>query len=150
MRERSFMNRKGITMIELIVVMAIIAIGAVLIAPNIGAWLPYYRLRSATRDMVSTMRVAHMKAISNSLRYQIFFDIANNNYVLQYQNTGDPVNDGAVQTLPTGVQFNTTFGNIANFFPDSTSTNGNVILNNTKGTTKTIQLLGTTGRIKSE
>ena len=145
------MNKRGITLIELIVVMVIITIGAVLIAPNIGAWLPYYRLRSATRDVVSTMRVAQMKAISNNLRYQISFDIANNNYILQYQNTGGGwVPDGVVQTMPTGVQFNTTFGNIASFFPDSTSTNGNVILNNTKGTTKTIHLLGTTGRIKSE
>jgi len=144
------MNKKGITLLELIIVMVIIAIGAVLTAPNIGGWLPYYRLRSATRDLVSTMRVAQMKAISNNLRYQISFDIGNKSYILQYQNTGGTwVNDGAVQTLPIGVQFNTTFGNIANFFPDSTSTNGNVILNNTKGTTKTIQLLGTTGRIKS-
>jgi hypothetical protein len=96
------------------------------------------------------MRVAQMKAISNNLRYQISFT-ANNNYVLQYQNTGGGwVNDGAVQTMPTGVQFNTTFGNSAIFFQDSTSTSGNVVLNNTKGTTKTIQLLGATGRIKSE
>ena len=145
------MNKKGMTLLELIIVMVIIAIGAVLTAPNIGSWLPNYRLRSATRDMVSTMRVAQMKAISNNLRYQISFDIANNNYILQYQNTGGAwVNDAAVQTLPTGVQFNTTFGNIANFFPDSTSSNGNVVLNNTKGKTKTIQLLGATGRIKSE
>jgi prepilin-type N-terminal cleavage/methylation domain-containing protein len=144
------MNRKGITLIELIVVMVIIAIGAVLIAPNIGAWLPNYRLRGATRDMVSTMRVAQMKAVSNNLRYQISF-IGNNSYVLQYQNTGGGFDyDGAVQTLPTGVQFNTTFGNTANFLADSTSTNGNVTLNNTKGKTKTIQLLGATGRIKSE
>ena len=151
MKERSFMNRKGITLIELIVVMVIIAIGAVLMVPNIGGWLPSYRLRSATRDIVSTMRVAQMKAISNNVRYQISFDIGNNNYVLQYQNTGGAwVNDGAVQTVPTGVQFNTTFGNIASFFPDSTSSNGNLVLNNTKGKTKTIQLLGTTGRIKSE
>jgi len=145
------MNRKGITLIELVIVMVIITIGAALMAPNIGAWLPYYRLRSATRDIVSTMRVAQMKAVSNNLRYQISFDVANSNYILQYLDTmGNPVPDGARQTLPTGVQFNTTFGNIASFFPDSTSTNGNVVLNNTKGSTKTIQLLGATGRIKSE
>jgi Tfp pilus assembly protein FimT len=129
----------------------IIAIGALLLVPNIGAWLPYYRLRSANRDLVSTMRVAQMKAISNNLRYQISFDIANRNYILQYQNTaGVWINDGVVQTLPTGVQFNTTFGNTASFFPNATSTNGNVTLNNTKGATKRIQILGTTGRIKSE
>jgi prepilin-type N-terminal cleavage/methylation domain-containing protein len=144
------MNQRGVTLIELIIVLIIIAIGATLTAPNIGGWLPNYRLRSATRDMVSTMRVAQMKAISNNLRYQISFT-ANNSYVLQYQNTGGGwIDDGARQTMPTGVQFNTTFGNIANFFPDSTSSNGNVVLNNTKGKTKTIQLLGATGRIKSE
>ena len=60
-------NRKGITLIELIVVMVIIAIGAVLMAPNIGGWLPNIRLRSATRDIASTMRVAQMKAVSNNI-----------------------------------------------------------------------------------
>ena len=144
------MNQKGITLIELVVVFVIIAIGAALTAPNIGGWLPYYRLRSATRDLVSTMRVAQMKAISNNLQYRISFDAANNNYVLQYQTTAGWVNDGATQTVPTEVQFNTSFGNTANFFADSTSSNGNVVLNNTKGMTKRIQLSGATGRIKSE
>jgi prepilin-type N-terminal cleavage/methylation domain-containing protein len=144
------MNQKGITLIELVVVFVIIAIGAALTAPNIGGWLPYYRLRSATRELVSTMRVAQMKAISNNLQYRISFDAANNNYVLQYQTTAGWVNDGVTQTVPAGVQFNTSFGITANFFADSTSTNGNVVLNNTKGITKRIQLSGATGRIKSE
>ncbi len=144
------MNRRGITLIELLVVMVIIAIGALVITPGIGSWLPYYRLRGATRDLVSTMRVAQMKAISNNLRYQISFDIPNRTYILQYLNTGgNPVNDSAVQTLPTGVGLNTSFGNIASFFSNSTSTDGNVVLNSTKGT-KRIQLLGTTGRVKIE
>ena len=144
------MNQKGVTLIELVLVFIIIGIGAALTTPNIGGWMTNYRLKSATRDVVSTMRIAQMKAISNNLRYQISFDIANRNYILQYQNTaGVWINDGALQTLPTGIQFNTTFGNTASFFPNATSSNGNVILNNTKGATKTIQLLGTTGRVKS-
>jgi len=150
-RGDQLMNQKGVTLIELVVVFVIIAIGAALTTPNIGGWMANYRLRSSTRDIVSTMRVAQLKAISHNLRYQVSFDIANKSYILQYQNTaGTWINEGAVQTLPTGVQFNTTFGNTANFFPNSTSTDGNVTLNNTKGTTKTIRLLGTTGRIKSE
>jgi len=145
------MNQKGVTLLELIVVFVIIAIGAALTTPNIGGWMTNYRLRSATRDIVSTMRVAQLKAISHNLRYQISFDIANKSYILQYQNTaGTWIDEGALQTLPTGVQFNTTFGNTASFFPNATSTNGNITLNNTKGTTKRIQILGTTGRIKSE
>jgi len=143
------MNRKGITLVELVIVVIIIAIGAVLMVPSIGSWLPNYRLKSAARDMVSTMRVAQIKAVTNNLQYQVSFNAGNNSYILQYQNTaGVWVQDGAVQNLPSGVQFNTTFGNTASFFPNSTSINGNVVLNNTKGNVKTIQILGATGRIK--
>ena len=43
------MNKKGVTLIELIVVMVIIAIGAILLVPNIGAWLPNYRLKKCNQ-----------------------------------------------------------------------------------------------------
>jgi general secretion pathway protein H len=146
------MNQRGVTLIELIIVMVIIAIGATLTAPNIGGWLTNYRLRSATRDVVSIMRVAQIKAVSNNTSYQVFFDIAHDSYILKYQDTGGAwVGEGGTQTLPTGVKFNTTFpGNITTFSPNSTATDGNVTLNNTKGATKTVRLLGLTGRIKIE
>jgi len=146
------MNQRGVTLIELIIVMVIIAIGATLTAPNIGGWLTHYRLRSATRDVVSIMRVAQIKAVSNNTSYQVFFDIAHDSYILKYQDTGGAwVGEGGTQTLPTGVKFNTTFpGNITTFSPNSTATDGNVTLNNTKGSTKTVRLLGLTGRIKIE
>lgn len=145
------MNQRGVTLIELIIVMVIIAIGAVLTAPNIGGWLPNYRLRSATRDVASTLRLAQIKAVSSNTSYQVVFDTAHDSYILQYQDTGGWVGDGGTQTLPTGVKFNTTFpGNITIFSPNSTATDGNVTLNNTKGATKTVRLLGLTGRIKIE
>jgi prepilin-type N-terminal cleavage/methylation domain-containing protein len=158
MKERSFMNRKGITLIELIVVMVIITIGAVLIAPNIGAWLPYYRLRSATRDMVSNMRVAQIKAVSNNIQYGVAFNPASNQYQLYYQSTGGLVPEGPLNQLPTGIQFSAITIPVdpglglpfSRFYSNSASVDGNIVLSNTKGTTKTIQLLGTTGRIKSE
>ena len=65
------MNDKGVTLIELVVVFVIIAIGAVMLIPNIGTWLPNYRLRSAARDIVSTMRTAQMRAISNNIQYRV-------------------------------------------------------------------------------
>ncbi len=66
--------------------MVIIGIGAVLFIPNIGGWMPSYRLRSATRDIASTMRTAQMKAISTNMRYQVSFP-SSVSYVLQYQDT---------------------------------------------------------------
>jgi prepilin-type N-terminal cleavage/methylation domain-containing protein len=146
------MNRKGVTLVELIVVMVIIAIGAVLTAPNIGGWLPIYRLRSATRDVTSMMRLAQMKAVSNNTQYQVVFNTGSGTYVLKYRDTGgNLVDEGAAQALPPGINFATTLaGNTATFSPNSTATDGIITLNNTKGTTKTVRLLGLTGRIKIE
>jgi prepilin-type N-terminal cleavage/methylation domain-containing protein len=145
------MNEKGITLLELIIVMVIIAIGAVLTVPNIGGWLPNYRLRSATRDVVSIMRLAQLKAVSNNTSYRVVFDTVNESYIIEYLNTGSWVAEGGSQSLPTGVKFNTTFaGNITTFLPNSTATDGDVTLNNNKGSIKKIRLLGLTGRIKIE
>lgn len=143
-------NQRGVTLIELIIVIVIIAIGATLLTPGITSWMHHYRLRNATRDIASTMRIAQMKAISNNLTYQIAFDPANNSYLLQYQDTGGAIiNEGDVQVLRNGVTFNTTFaGNIALFRADSTVTGGNVSLTNTKGSQKNIRLAGRRIRIE--
>jgi len=144
------MNQKGVTLLELIVVMVIIAIGAALTTPNIGGWMTNYKLRSAARDVASTLRLAQIKAVSGNTTYHVVFDTVNNSYITQYQNTGGAwVTEGPTQILPAGVQFNTTFGNIASFSPNSTVGNaGDINLNNTKGAIKRIRLQS--GRIKIE
>jgi len=140
------MNKRGVTLIEVVIVFAIIAIGAVLMVPNMGAWLPNYRLRSATRDIVSTMRVAQMRAVSTNMDYRV--QITGGSYVLQ-RNTMGWTNDGGTQTLPTGVTINSnTFsGNNPLFSPNSSSNGGRLVLENTKKTQRTITVLPSTGRI---
>jgi len=142
------MNKKGFTLMELVVVMVIIAVGAVLVVPNMGAWLPNYRLRSAARDIVSIMRVAQMKAVSNNMEYQVRIDAGS--YVLE-RNSGGWVIEGETKTLPKGITFNgNTFTNPANnalFRPNSSSNGGTLRLQNTKGTQREIRVLPSTGRI---
>jgi prepilin-type N-terminal cleavage/methylation domain-containing protein len=150
--KKKVMNQRGVTLMELLIVFVIIAIGAALTAPNIGGWLPNYRLRSATRDVASVMRVAQLKAVSTNTPYRISFNTVNDSYIIEYLTSGGAwVADGGTQTLPSGVKFITTFaGNITTFSPNSTATDGNVTLNNTKGSIKTVRLLGLTGRIRVE
>ena len=134
---------------ELVVVMAIIAIGAAWVAPNIGAWIPNYRLRSAARDIVSTLRTAQVKAGSRNTQYQVAFNPGAGSYIMQYQNTGGTwVNEGDTQGLPSGIQISDiTFpGNNATFYTNSSSSGGSITLRNPKGATKTITLTSTTGR----
>ncbi len=138
-------------MIELVVVMAIIAIAAAFVAPNIGAWIPNYRLRGATRDVVSSLRLAQMKAISTNREYQVSFNPGGGSYILQYRHTDGItwLDEGETQTLPSGVLISgMTFpGNKAQFNPNSTSSTGSMTLANTKGSTRTISLTTSTGKV---
>jgi len=143
------MNKKGVTLIELIVVFVIIAIGAVLTIPSMGPWIANYRLRSATRDITSTLRVAQMRAVSNNVDYRVSFDTGARTYILQRSTGGLWVDEGTAQTLPTGVLIATNFGNTLTFNPNSSTSPGitaDVTLQNTKGT-RIIRILSSTGRI---
>src|SRR4030042_4466515 len=131
------MNKRGITLMELVIVMAIIAMGAVLMVPNIAGWLPNYRLRSATRDIVSTMRVAQIKAVTSNVDYRVSFNDGDKSYVIQRQTTAGVdnfVDEGGTQALPSGITFDSiTFpGNPwVTFKPNSTAeAGGSVVLTN--------------------
>jgi prepilin-type N-terminal cleavage/methylation domain-containing protein len=131
------MNKKGVTLIELVVVFVIIAILATLMVPGIGKWLPRYRLTSATRDIVSTMRTAQAKAVSRRLQYQVDFNgPPANSYILRYTSGGLLFDDGARQTAPSGITVNIAGlpAGIARFYTDSTCLNGgNITLSCQKG-----------------
>lgn len=147
------MNRKGVTLIELIVVTVIIAIGAVFLVPNIGAWLPNYRLRSATRDIVSTMRSAQMKAVSTNMRYRVSLTQNPPSYILEHEISTDnwtSDGDGPSQALPSGISIFAIniAGNKAVFNPNSTSSSGSMTLQNSKKAQRQITLAPSTGRIK--
>ena len=147
------MNKKGVTLLELIVVMVIIAIMAALAVPNIAAWLPNYRLRTATRDIVSTMRTAQMKAVSMNLEHRVQFNLEAGSYIVQRMTTtGVWVDDGVLQTIPSGTRFHQIdlAGSLATFNPNSTSTSGSITLRNKRDAEKKIVLFAATGRIRVE
>lgn len=56
--------KNGITLIELMIVLGIIAIMGVLTVPAIGEWVENYRIKQAARQMVSDFEFAKMKAMS--------------------------------------------------------------------------------------
>jgi Tfp pilus assembly protein FimT len=88
----------GITLIELCVVLAIIAIMGLFIAPSIGEWVQNFRIKQAARNLASDLQAAKMQAINihkyctvafNANGYVIFPDY-NNNMVLD---TGSETTD---------------------------------------------------------
>ena len=73
---------KGLTIVELVVVMCILAVMVLIAIPNIGRWLPRYRLRSAIRDVASSMQLARLGAIKENKEWAIQCDTNGQTYTV--------------------------------------------------------------------
>jgi type IV fimbrial biogenesis protein FimT len=99
-------HNQGVTMIELAVVMAIIAILALFMSPALGEWAAGFRVRGASKDLTDTLQLARLKAISTGNQYRVQLNINSattaETFVLQ-ANDGGWANEGPTITLSNGV-----------------------------------------------
>jgi len=76
------MDKKGFTLVEAMVVIAVIGIAVAVAAPNIVGGMPEYRLKRAARDLYSAMQSTKMGAIKNNTSWAIVFDPATSRYLI--------------------------------------------------------------------
>jgi prepilin-type N-terminal cleavage/methylation domain-containing protein len=121
-------RERGVTLIEIAVVLAIVGIMALFMAPAIGEWIDNYRIRQAAREISSTLQQAKMQTISTKTTNSVDFNTTNNTYTLQPE--------GKVAHVPRGVNIASVTAATVSFSPDGTSTsitNEIITIDNAKG-----------------
>jgi prepilin-type N-terminal cleavage/methylation domain-containing protein len=141
-------RERGVTLIEIAVVLAIVGIMALFMAPAIGEWIDNFRIRQAARDISSTLQQAKMKAISSRLQYRVVFNVGTETYQL-WKNDAGWVTEGNANTVPRGVDIdNTGFTADTVLFNinGTASENGTITIDNAKGKQYQINI-NTVGRV---
>ncbi|MCJ7547778.1 MAG: GspH/FimT family pseudopilin [Deltaproteobacteria bacterium] len=136
-------REKGVTLIELAVVMAIVAIMGLFLAPAIGEWVDNFRIRQAARDIASTLQMAKMQTISTRQPHAVNFTLTDGTYGITPLSPGE-----SNSQVPKGVTIKAGSANSISFNPDGTSpVNGTITINNAKGKQYQVSVLAT-GRIQ--
>ncbi len=142
------LKERGFTLIEVVVVISVIGILLAIVGSQLLKSLPDMRLKSAARELYSTMQTARMNAIKDNTTWGIFFDTTHNRYLLCSDSGADGLwsttaDNKIVATVnfpsQSGVGYghgNITGNNSVSGYPfptDGVSYNNNVVTFNSKG-----------------
>jgi len=73
----------GLTLLELLVVLVIIAIAVTLAVPNLSRWVENYTVWKASRQLITDLQLAKMRAVSQGLQHRVSFDAADRSYKIE-------------------------------------------------------------------
>lgn len=70
------LRTKGVTLLELLIVLAIMALGAAMVMPMLGSGVSNTELRSAARQLASGLRLARSEAVAQRRETFLVLDVA--------------------------------------------------------------------------
>lgn len=147
-------KNKGFSLIELIIVIAILAIVLAIAAPNFMAYRDNSNLKEATRDISSDIQLYKQRAVSENKQYRMVFNVGGNNYTVQSSDGGGGWVNVATKSVGAGyggiiITGDPTFtDDTITFATRGTTTNGTLALEHaTRHSTAQI-VTSTMGRVR--
>ncbi len=141
----------GFTLVEMMIVIAVMAILAAIAAPNFTSYMAHRRLNGAARQVMTDLMEARMRAVSQNNRFKVFFLDDHHRYkVLDDANNNNTEDSGETSTTKDirNEYYDVTFSATADpiFYPRGTAYGTTVTLTNSSGSKRVS--VATAGRVK--
>ena len=94
--------KRGFTLVELMIVIAVIAIISAIAAPNFTTYMAQRRLNGAARMVMSDLMAARQKAVTQNNQFRVIF--SGNQYTILDDDDNDGTVDGGETTEVRNVQ----------------------------------------------
>lgn len=144
-------KNKGFSLVELLLVIALIGVMVAIAVPSIVSQINHQRLVRSARDLFTEINAARTNAITRNVRYEV--DVAGATYQLKYFDAGTAswVNEHAAVAMQSKISITSPAGAFQVVYnPNGTvAVPGNICLTNTANTADrmSIQFTGSLGRI---
>ena len=108
MRDRN--GEKAFTLIEIMIVLAVLGVLAAIAGPSFRKSVPRVKLRSAAQQLASDLQLTRLKCISGNYKSQIVFNTGTSKYTRYLDSDRDGTfesgeEDITNRTLPKGISF---------------------------------------------
>jgi prepilin-type N-terminal cleavage/methylation domain-containing protein len=99
------MSRRGFTLLELLVAVALVGVLAAIAVPSFQRQIERWRLGAAARQLVMDLKVARSRAIVGGAAQRVHFTVPGGSYQLERQRPGGAYAAvGSATLLPDGVR----------------------------------------------
>jgi type IV fimbrial biogenesis protein FimT len=91
-------KESGFTMLELLIIIAMLGVVAAIAVPNFLGILPTYRLKSATQDLLSNLQRAKITAVERNQDVGVTFETGQYTIFVDENGTRDPTGQQVIRT----------------------------------------------------